>query len=254
MPAYYDQSAYTARFEWGLAGVQRLGADADVLVIVDVLSSTTVMNLAAERGALLLPYRWQDASAVDYAREQGAQLAAHRAEVSAERPYSLSPPTWLNVPAGARVVLPSPNGANLAFAARDAGAVVLAGCLRNASAVARAAQHLSTSTGQRILVIAAGERWDDADERSLRPALEDLLGAGAILAALSPASRSPEAHAAVAAFEAVRNDLAATLDGCSSGRQLYERGYGQDVTVSAEFDVSTAVPILRERAFERWQG
>jgi 2-phosphosulfolactate phosphatase len=250
MPAYYAQSDWPVRFEWGLAGVQRLGPDADVLIIVDVLSSTTVMSLAAERNALVLPYRWQDASAVAYAREHDAQLAAHRADVSAERPYSLSPPTWLRVPAGARVVLPSPNGANLAFAARDAGAVVLAGCLRNAQAVASAAGQL----GQRILVIAAGERWDDADERSLRPALEDLLGAGAILAALPPADRAPEAAAAVAAYEALRDTLPATLDACASGRQLRERGYAQDVAVAAEFNVSTAVPILRERAFVRWEG
>jgi 2-phosphosulfolactate phosphatase len=250
MPAYYDQADWPARFEWGLAGVQRLGPAADVLVIVVVLSSTTVMSLAAERDALVLPYRWQDASAIDYARQHDSQLAAHRAEVSAERPYSLSPPTWLSVPAGTHVVLPSPNGANLAFAARDAGAVVLAGCLRNAEAVARAAQQL----GQRILVIAAGERWDDADARSLRPALEDLLGAGAILAALPPAARAPEAAAAVAAFDALRDTLPATLDACSSGRQLRERGYAQDVAIAAQLNVSTAVPILRADAFERWPG
>jgi 2-phosphosulfolactate phosphatase len=114
--------------------------------------------------------------------------------------------------------------------------------------VARTAQQL----GRRILVIAAGERWDAADERSLRPALEDLLGAGAILSALPAAARAPEAAAAVATFDALRDNLPATLNACSSGRQLRERGYAQDVAISADLNVSTAVPILRADAFERW--
>jgi 2-phosphosulfolactate phosphatase len=58
----------------------------------------------------------------------------------------------------------------------------------------------------------------------------------------------------VAAFEALRGNLPATLDACSSGRQLRERGYAQDVAISADLNVSTAVPILREHAFERWDG
>lgn len=250
MTAYYDQSAYDARFEWGLAGVERLGQQATILIVVDTLSSTTVIALAVERGAAVLPYRWRDESAVAYARERGAQLAVHRDAVTAAQPYSLSPPTWLAVPAGARVVLPSPNGANLAFAARDGGATVLAGCLRNARAVADAARAL----GGPLLVIAAGERWDDADERSLRPAYEDLVGAGAILSALADAglTPSPEAQAAAAAFSAARADLSARLAACSSGRQLIERGYAGDVALAAELDVSDAVPVLRGDTFTRW--
>jgi 2-phosphosulfolactate phosphatase len=139
-------------------------------------------------------------------------------------------------------VLASPNGAALSLAAADCGARVLAGCLRNAGAVADAA----ASTGGPAVVIAAGERWPDD---SLRPALEDVLGAGAILAALAPANPSPEARAAIAVFREARANLEARLLECASGRELVARGYAGDVRAAAALDASAAVPELRDGAF-----
>jgi len=46
----------------------------------------------------------------------------------------------LDVPPGTRLVLPSPNGSAVAAAIAHAVPVVLAGCLRNAAAVARVAR------------------------------------------------------------------------------------------------------------------
>jgi hypothetical protein len=36
---------------------------------------------------------------------------------------------------------------------------------------------------------------------------------------------------------------------CASGRELAERGFARDVELATEFDISDAVPVLRESAF-----
>lgn len=134
---------------------------------------------------------------------------------------SLSPPSLAVLPTGSRVVLPSPNGSTCAVTAAEAGATVVAGCLRNASAVAS----WLTAQALPVIVIAAGERWGDG---SLRPAVEDLLGAGAILARLT-GSTSPGAAVAAGAFKALAERVPETLAGCASGRELAEKGRVTDV-------------------------
>ncbi|MFJ3582511.1 2-phosphosulfolactate phosphatase [Streptomyces sp. NPDC090127] len=87
---------------------------------------------------------------------------------------------------------------------------------------------------------------------SLRPALEDLPGASAVLSALSapgPYDLTAQARAAVTLWEATE-DPAAELHRCDSGRELYEYGYPQDVAVAAEVDTSKTVPVLRDGAFQ----
>jgi 2-phosphosulfolactate phosphatase len=147
---------------------------------------------------------------------------------------SLSPASLKELAAGTRLLLPSPNGARLSSMLR--GRTGFAGCLRNATAVSGAA----AAAGQRIAVVAAGEHWPGG---SLRPALEDLLGAGALIARLG-GRPSDEARAARAAYQEFRQDLAATLRNSRSGQELTQRGFPQDVDDAAAEDVSTAVPAL----------
>jgi 2-phosphosulfolactate phosphatase len=182
-------------------------------------------------------YPWKGAAAETFALQQRAQLAGLRGEAR----YSLSPTSFLDAERGLRCVLSSPNGVELTLRAAQTSAVVLAGCLRNAAAVARVAQ----LCGHTFNVCPAGERWSDG---SLRPAIEDWLAAGAIIASL-PGPRSPEAAAAKAAFESVRGILPATLAASSSGRELIERGFSQDVELAAELNVSAHVPRFVAGAF-----
>ena len=225
---------YDVELEWGERGVDHLAARVDVLVIVDVLSFTTCVDVAVGRGASVIP--------VD-GRHVGGVRAVRRLEMTPEHPYSLSPPSLLGIPAGTRLILPSPNGATLSARTAAAGVdVVYAGCLRNASAVASAAR----AKGGVIGVVPAGERWPDG---SMRPAVEDLLGAGAIVAETDSDVPSPEAALAAAAFLAARHSLESTLRGCLTGRELTDSGFAGDVGVAAEHDVSGAVPLLQNGEF-----
>jgi len=228
------QSDWDIQCEWGGQGLAALAPLSDVVIIVDVLSFSTCVEIAVSRGGLVFPFAWNDARAEAFARDMGAVLAGPRGGA----PFSLSPSSLLGVSPGTRLVLPSPNGATLSL---EAPGPVLAGCLRNAAAVARTAG----AAGKRVLVLPAGERWPDG---SLRPCLEDWLGAGAILDALSGPC-SPEAETARAAFRALRADLPRVLHTCTSGRELVERAYTQDVDLAAALNVSDTVPVLREGAY-----
>lgn len=244
------QDGFAYRFDWGPNGLRTLAPVVDVVVIVDVLRFTSAVSAAIEADCTVLPYRWADDQAAEFATSRRAVLAGRREDGG----LSLSPTDLLLAPAGSRIVLPSPNGSALAFAAREHGARhVLAGCLRNASATARAARRLAGRNGT-IAVIAAGERWR-GQTGPIRPAVEDLLGAGAVLAALDPAAAvsapccSPEAGAARAAFVAARSRMHETLLTCASGRDLVARGWDDDVATAAALDVTDRAALLAEHAF-----
>lgn len=275
------QISYDVRFEWGPAGAAALAPSSSCLAVVDVLSFSTSVTVAVEAGTRVYPCAWPAEPAAEsgakraaepaaeFARSHRAELAVGRRAVSAARPWSLSPAALRRAPFVPRLVLPSPNGSAICAAAAEGAGVgagvglgagagaglgvgavtVIAGCLRNAAAVGR---FLRGSPGP-VTVIAAGERWPDG---SLRPALEDLLGAGAILAALrdrGAGTFSPEAEAARACFEATA-DVAAAVSGCASGRELIEGGFGEDVAIAAETDACLVVPVLADGAFTTATG
>lgn len=81
----------TVSFGWGPVEARTLAPAAACLVVVDVLSFTTSVGVAVERGTAVLPYRWRDATAVAYAREREAVLAVGRSEATGTHPWTLSP-------------------------------------------------------------------------------------------------------------------------------------------------------------------
>lgn len=231
----FTQAEFDIRLEWGEYGVSLLAPISNVVIIVDVLSFTTCVEIATNRKAIIYPFRGRQETAQEFARSVSAELAQKRGDAR----YSLSPRSMLEIPEGIKLVLPSPNGSTLTLATGNTP--TLAGCLRNARAVAEAVKKY----GSRIALIPAGERWPDG---SLRPSFEDLVGAGAIIYYLN-GNCSPEAQAAKSAFLAAEQDLKNLLLQCGSGKELVERGYKEDVNLAAELNVSACVPTLASGAY-----
>lgn len=98
------------RLAWGRRGTRDAAARGDVLVVVDVLRFTSMVATAVQRGAIIRPLDW----------------------TTGARGGSLSPLDYLDVDAGDRFEVASPNGATCC----SYGHELFAGALLNASATA----------------------------------------------------------------------------------------------------------------------
>ncbi|MFQ3229400.1 2-phosphosulfolactate phosphatase [Reinekea sp.] len=233
------QSLFDIRCEWGEQGIVNLRDACDVIIVVDILSFSTCTSLAADRGAIVYPTTIDPQKAIDYADELQAQCASKRGESNETDTISLSPASFLDMSLGQRIVLPSPNGATLSLMGGDTP--ILSGSLRNARATATAAMQLGATIG----IVPAGERWQD---NSLRPAWEDLIGAGAIINELD-GHRSPEAAVAEMAYLSVTGELEERMASAVSGRALIELGYEQDVALACEENADAYAARLVNGAF-----
>ncbi len=257
----YEQDGADLRLEWGLDGVHALGPHCAVLIVVDVLVFTTTVDIALGRGGRVLPLPWRDERAVEAARAAGATLTraglagvegrdGGMTTLTAEpgHGWTLRPSSLTDLPAGSFLAISSPNGATLSAAAARTGATVLAGCLRNASAVAAAAAELAGDAP--VGIVAAGERWRDTPDKRLRPGIEELLGAGAIAAAV-PGRNAPSAEAELAAltYRAAGTRVPDLVADSVSGRELIAAGVPADVRLAADVDASDVVPLLTEGVF-----
>jgi len=229
--------------EWGLRGVEHLRRSASVIVIVDVLSFSTCVDVAVSRGADIYPVADGDiAVARNAARKVGAILAERKRGGHGQ--YSLSPASLTDIPVGTKLILPSPNGS--ALSAACGATPVLTGCLRNAETVALAARDIAC--GGEIGVVPAGERWPDG---SLRPAIEDLMGAGAVIRALDLPCTA-EAQAMMNAYCALKDDIAGLVWNCLSGQELRERGFSNDIDLAVQQNSSSCAPYLENGAFRAY--
>jgi 2-phosphosulfolactate phosphatase len=118
------------------------------------------------------------------------------------------------------------------IAAREA-AVVLIGAIINASAVARKISEI----GQTATLLCAGTRGE--------PAMEDLLGAGAVIDALMIAGAgipaTDTAHIALRFFRASKSSLRETMADAAGGRHVLAVGLGADINFCAALD---SIPLV----------
>lgn len=229
------QAGYSIACEWGEGAARNLSAKFDLTVIIDVLSFSTCVDVAVGRNIDVYPADPRDSDIEGFAKVVGAYLARKRGQSE----LSLSPSSLANLPHGARLVLPSANGASIT-ALVDSNAVACAS-LRNYKAVAEWAK----SFGGSVLVLPAGERW--INDYSLRPALEDALCAGLFLQEFESRSLSPEAQFMARQFSGFdsREAVERLLLDCTTGRELSALGYADDVQWASRLNESRAVPLLQ---------
>lgn len=208
IPAF-DQSRYQVRFEWGVAGLERL-APSDVVVVVDVLRfSTAVADRVAGGESVALD---AEAHALSV---NGAAVATRAAE------------------GRATVLLGSLRNARAAAEAALAEQVRRG--VRTSIAVIAAGELTSRDSG-------AALRFSVEDQLGAG-AVIDALGA------LGVDHTSPEAAAACESFRGVRGAVRHLLTASGSGQELLERGARDEVLRAAELDAVASAPVLREGVF-----
>ena len=231
-----NNNYFNVNCECGLKGIEKFKETSDVIIIADVLSFSTTVDIALGNGAIVYPYKFKDETSLLYAMQVHAEMASF--ERSKDR-YSLSPASLMDIKSGTKIVLPSPNGAELSL---STGSIpTLCACLRNCKSVAEYAMSL----GENILVIPAGEKWDDG---SVRFAVEDYLAAGAVISYLE-GNLSSESNSALALFNNFKDSLLDIIKNCASGIELLEKGFEEDIHLACELNVSDCVPLLSEKAY-----
>lgn len=244
----FDQSPFECRVEWGKRGAREAAERCDITIVVDVLSFSSTVVSAVNKGAIIYPYP-PNLDGNVYAKNLGAEYILGRKEAAIHGKPTLSPVSFNEQHANQKYVLSSLNGAFCSWIATKVPALLI-GSLLNYSAVARIANQLKNETKANITVIPCGELWNEIieNEDGLRPSIEDYLGAGAILSELS-GSKSPEAEVCIGAFYYSKDRISELVWDCGSGRELREKGYEADVIHCSQMNKYHTVPNLRNESF-----
>jgi 2-phosphosulfolactate phosphatase len=212
------------------------------VVVIDTLRATTSIAHAVARGARVEPVK--SVAEARRRRGRGVLIAGERGGRRLSG-FDLgnSPAEILRAPLdGKRLVLTTTNGTG-AVARSEQARFILAGALVNANAIAAQVRAEAPAT---LYLVCAG--------RTTGVALEDLLGAGAILDALLPkradvTELTDGARLSIELFRRERRRLSAALDECESGRNLRRMGAEEDVRLCAKLDALEVAPRLRRGCF-----
>ncbi|MEA2709022.1 MAG: 2-phosphosulfolactate phosphatase [Phycisphaerales bacterium] len=200
-------------------------------VVFDVLRATTTMAAALHAGVEAI-HLFDNLDAARAAAEAfgGPRLLCGEAQCVAPAGFDLgnSPGQFRASHRGATMFMCTTNGTRALLAAREA-AVLFTGAIVNASAVAEAVR----ATGRDVTLLCAGTNDEVAPE--------DLIGAGAVIAALSADQLNSDGKGALSAFRANRHRLAEFLSETAGGRNVRAAGLDEDIAFAARLD---AVPVV----------
>jgi len=212
------------------------------VAVVDVLRATTTIATALANGAAGVIPVATATGAADLARRLGRDdvLLCGERDASAIAGFDLdnSPASFrAEIVAGKTLVMTTTNGTGALRAVAGAASV------RTAALVNRmaAADALAQETGS-IVVVCAGE--------SGAFALEDAIGAGALVDALLTLEADVELHdgarAAAILYRCVADRLADAIASADHAQILAAKGFARDVTRCAALDTLAVVPTLRD--------
>lgn len=231
---------------------RNLSADAVAgldVVIVDILRATTTIAFAVAAGARVLPLASaEDALARGRALGERAILVGERMSQRLPGFHCNNSPTELAALALRRktVVLTTTNGTQ-AVVACAAARRIFAGAITNAPALG--AHLCARGTLARDLAIVCAGRNTGA------LALEDLLGAGAIAAAVVAAAGRDRvwladgARLALAEFRRARRGIHAAIRQTDAGRDLVALGQRADVAAASAHGAVSTVPRMKGGIF-----
>jgi 2-phosphosulfolactate phosphatase len=210
------------------------------VVVFDVLRATTTMTAALAAGVAEI----RIFDSLEGARAAAAQVVdpVLCGERNCLRPEGFtlgnSPGGFVRqLHAGKTVFMSTTNGTRAIVAARGAK-LLLVGAIVNAAAVARRL----AGAGLDVILLCAGTDG--------QPAMEDLIGAGAVidsLAGLGAAElESDLTRLAVRLFRACRTDLRGAMADATGGRNVIAAGLAADVEFAARLDSVEVVGEVRE--------
>ncbi|MGE5612611.1 MAG: 2-phosphosulfolactate phosphatase [Bacillota bacterium] len=215
------------------------GIDTQAVVVLDVLRATTSMAAALAAGVKEIRIFGDVASAQQAAKAYpGEALLCGEVRCLPPPGFDLgnSPGAFGPNHAGRAVFMSTTNGTRAIIAARNAK-IMLTGAIVNAAAVAAHLHALQLNA----TLLCAGTNG--------HVAMEDLIGAGAILHALQKHQAltlaSDVARLALHLFEATRHDLRAALADAQGGRNVLDAGLPDDIDFAARLDSISAVGVVR---------
>lgn len=220
----------------------RRSAAGRAAVVIDVIRASTTITIALHHGcAGIVPVRTlREARVVALTLGDGVLLAGERAAAKiAGAHLGNSPGEYERERIEGKIVVLTTTNGTRAFRAIDGAGEVIACAFLNVSASARWLRR----AGLDVLIVCAG--------RNGHFCFEDAVGGGMLIDRLSrisdrPLELSDAARAAHLLYSANQGNLLEVLRGCEWGRDITRKGFGADLEVCAQVDLTDVVPVMRE--------
>ena len=202
----------------------------DVAVMVDVLRASTTITTALDNFKQIIAVKDKE-KAVELAEKYDAVLAGERNGAAIEGFDTGNSPVAIKNFKGKCLVITTTNGTRIL---EGMNAKSLIGSFINAKAVAKAASEIAE---EHIEIVMAGVKG--------RFAIEDFLGAGAIISNLTDYKLDEMALSAYMASQNEKMIDKAVMDS-NSALGLKKLGYNKDINFSIKKDIYDVVPIYKE--------